>query len=326
MATEYPYPKWKMPDIKLKRRTVLWICALAALLAVGVTGLYFVDETSQAVVTRLGRYARTVDPGAHFKLPFGIEQSYVIPTRVVQTEQFGFQEEQRGSGARRSSNTMKRESTMLTGDLNIIEVEWTIQYRIVDPKAWLFNVADHEKTIRDISQSVVNTLVGDRAILDVMRLERGPIETAAIELMNENFQQLGLGISVRAVNLQNVRPPEGVKAAFEDVNKSTQDMERLTNEGQESYNAQIPRAKGEAARLIQQANGYAIERVNNARGDAARFGAVYEAYRASPQITRERLYLETMESIFKAKDNQTLIDGKLDNVLPLKNISGGSVR
>jgi membrane protease subunit HflK len=136
-----------------------------------------------------------------------------------------------------------------------------------------------------------------------------------------------LGISVRAVNLQNVRPPEGVKAAFEDVNKSTQDMERLTNEGQESYNAQIPKAKGEAARLIQQANGYAIERVNNARGDAARFGAVYEAYRASPQITRERLYLETMESIFKAKDNQTLIDGKLDNVLPLKNISGvGGVR
>jgi membrane protease subunit HflK len=140
--------------------------------------------------------------------------------------------------------------------------------------------------------------------------------------MNDNFKQLGLGISVQTVKLQNIVPPNVVLTAFEDVNKSMQDMERLTNEGQEAYNAQIPKAQGEATRKIQQAEGYAIDRVNKARGDAARFNSVYEEYRAAPEVTRERIYLETMEAVLGAKENQTLVDGRLGNILPIKNLTG----
>jgi membrane protease subunit HflK len=213
---------------------------------------------------------------------------------------------------------------MLTGDLNIIDVEWIIQYRIVDPAAWLFNVKEKRQTIRDISQSVVNMLVGDRAILDVMGQEREPIEIAAMELMNDNFRQLGLGINIITVKLQNIVPPVGVQDAFEDVNKAIQDMNRFINEGKEVYNSQIPRAQGEADKQIQIAQGYAIGRTNNAQGDIARFNAVYTEYQKNPAVTRERLYLEAMEEIFKGAQNRTLIDGRLENILPIKQITGGA--
>ena len=209
---------------------------------------------------------------------------------------------------------------MLTGDLNIVDVEWIIQYRIINPRAWLFTVQEKEQTIRDISRSVINTLVGDRAILDVMGSERSNIENLAVEMMNDQFQQLGMGINVFAVKLQNIVPPAGVQDAFEDVNKAIQDMNRFINEGKQSYNAEIPRAKGESDRKIQVAEGYASERVNKAKGDVARFNSVYSEYVKAPEITRERLYLEAMEEIFSQNENTTLIDKNLENVLPLKNL------
>ena len=184
----------------------------------------------------------------------------------------------------------------------------------------MFSVRDREQTIRDISRSVINTLVGDRAILNVMGSERTNIETLAIEMMNSQFSSLNLGIDVFAVKLQNIVPPPGVQDAFEDVNKAIQDMNRFINEGKESYNAEIPKAKGEADRQIQVADGYASERVNRAKGDVARFNSVYNEYVKAPSVTRERLYLEAMEEIFTSQKN-TLIDGKLDNVVPFKNLT-----
>ena len=213
---------------------------------------------------------------------------------------------------------------MLTGDLNIVDVEWIIQYRIVDPKQWLFGVYEKEQTIRDISRSVINELVGDRAILSVMGSERTSIETLALDMMNTNFDNLGLGISVIAVKLQNIVPPSGVQDAFEDVNKATQDMNRFINEGKEAYNAEIPKAQGEADRLLQVAQGYAAERVNMAKGDVARFNAVYEEYKRSPKVTKERIYLETMDEIFGSEKKPELIDGELDNVLPVKTLGGNN--
>jgi membrane protease subunit HflK len=287
------------------------------------SSFYQVDQTERTVITRFGRYNKTAEPGLHLKLPW-IDRKYTVPASdVVLSEEFGFQTLQ-GGVVNQYRNNITSESTMLTGDLNIVDAEWTILYRITDPAAWLFNVEDKRKTIRDISQSVVNMLVGDRAILEIMGQERSAIEVAAIDLMNENFRQFGLGINVREVKLQNIVAPQGVQAAFEDVNKSTQDMERFTNEGREAYNSQVPRAEGERLQIIQQAQGYAIDRVNRARGDVARFNAVYEEYRQAPAITRQRLYLETMETIFSAKKAQTLIDGELDNVIPFKNITGGN--
>ena len=198
------------------------------------SSFFKVDATEQAVITRFGKYQTTVGPGLHLKLPFGIEKNYNVPVKVVQTEQFGFTTEKNVSKSQISN--LSKESTMLTGDLNIVDVEWIIQYRIVNPSDWLFNVKEKRQTIRDISQSVVNTLVGDRAILDVMGLERSAIQTEAQRLMNQNYEQLGLGINVIAVQLQNVVPPKGVQDAFEDVNKAIQDMNRFINEGKEAYN------------------------------------------------------------------------------------------
>ena len=323
--TESENGQKKKRKVNLTPAAVLIVLiAFFAVVIVG-TSFFVVDETEQAVITRLGRYYKTLGPGLQFKLPFGIDKNYNVPVKVVQTEQFGFRTVKAGT-TNQYKNGYKNESTMLTGDLNIVDVEWIIQYRIVDPSAWLFNVKERTQTIRDISQSVVNTLVGDRAILDVMSSERTNIENASLETMNENFKSLGLGINVISVKLQNIVPPDGVQDAFEDVNKSSQDMERYINEGKEAYNREIPLAQGKADQQIQIAEGYAVERVNKAKGDVARFKTVYEEYKKSPKITRERLYLETMEEVFSAKENESLIDSELQNVLPVKNLTQGGNR
>jgi len=310
-------------DLKQKRHinpsVVLKVLIPAAILIVGLGCFFVVDETEQAVITRFGKYERTVGPGLQFKLPFGIDKNYNVPVKVVQTEQFGFKTVKSGRDNEYRNNIVS-ESTMLTGDLNIVDVEWIIQYRIVEPKQWLFGVLEKRQTIRDISHSVINTLVGDRAILDIMSSERSAIENIALENMNANFKQLGLGISVIAVKLQNIVPPSGVQDAFEDVNKAIQDMNRFINEGKEAYNSEIPKAQGEADRQLQVAEGYAAERVNRAKGDVARFNSVYDEYRRAPKVTRERIYLETMEEIFGAETKPVLIDGRLDNVLPIKTL------
>lgn len=312
-----------LKKIKKPSTIIAFIICVVALVFFCST-IFIVDQTEQAVITRFGSYYTTLGPGLHCKLPFGIDKKYIVPgSKVVQTEQFGFKTTQSGV-ANHYQNNITSDSTMLTGDLNIVDVEWIIQYRITDAKAWLFNVQERTQTIRDISRSVINTLVGDRAILDVMGSERTNIENNAQNMMNEKFESLKLGVNVFAVKLQNIVPPAGVQDAFEDVNKATQDMNRFINEGKESYNAEIPKAKGEADRQIQVAEGYAAERVNRAKGDVARFNSVYDEYTKAPAVTRERLYLEAMEEVLtSAKTGSTLIDKELDNVLPLKNLSGG---
>lgn len=304
---------------KFGASSVVFAVLILLVVALAGTTMFKVDDTEQAVITRFGKYYKTVGAGLHLKAPFGIDKSYNVPIKVVQTEQFGFQTIKAGQN-NQYQNGITKESTMLTGDLNIVDVEWSIQYRIVDPVAWLFNVKERKQTIRDISQSVINTLVGDRPF-DAMESERSAIQVAALELMNENFKQLGLGINVILVQLQNIVPPEGVQQAFDDVNKAIQDKNRFINEGKEVYNAEIPRAQGEANQQVLVAEGYAAERINRAQGDVARFNAVYEEYKKSPKVTRERLYLEAMESIFSSQENSTLIDSKLENMLPIKNIS-----
>ena len=303
----------------LKPSTFVWLIILGLVVIAGFSSFYVVDETEQAVITRLGKYTETVGAGLHVKLPFGLDKNYNVPVKVVQTEQFGFKTIKAGRN-NEYKNNISAESTMLTGDLNIVDVEWIIQYRIVDPKQWLFGVYEKENTIRDISRSVINELVGDRAILTIMSSERSNIEVLALDKMNEYFKNLGLGINVIAVKLQNIVPPSGVQTAYEDVNKAIQDMNRFINEGKEAYNAEIPRAQGEADRQIQVAEGYAAERVNMAQGDVARFNSVYEEYKRSPKVTKERIYLETMDEIFGSDKKPELLDKNLENLVPIKNL------
>ncbi|MCL2765814.1 MAG: FtsH protease activity modulator HflK [Treponema sp.] len=300
-------------------KLILIITGIVALILIS-TSVFIVDQTEQAVITRFGRFIGIRDPGLHFKLPFGIDRNYTVNVRTVQTEEFGFRTMRGGNFPSYASQAV--ESIMLTGDLNIIDVEWIIQYRVDDPRAWVFNVHERRETIRDVSRSVINMLVGDRAIMDIMGRERSAIENEALDLMNVTFRGYNLGINVIAVRLQNVTPPSGVQEAFEDVNRAIQDRERLINEGQQSYNEEIPRARGEAERMIQVAQGYATERVNRANGDVARFNSVHDEYRRAPEVTRQRPYYEMIEEVFKNEDGMTIIDRNLRNFLPLMNLGG----
>jgi membrane protease subunit HflK len=312
--------KFKAPKVgKLfGPKAVVPIILVIALVILLGTSVYIVNQAEEAVITRFGKYITTKGPGLQFKLPFGIDHSYTVNVKAVQTEQFGYRTVKSGISSTFSGEIS--EATLLTGDLNIVNMEWVIQYRIVDSQAWLFNVNERTRTIRDVSRSVINMLVGDRAIMDIMSPERSAIETAGAEYMNETFRGYGLGISVIAVKLQNTDPPIAVQEAFDDVNKAIQDRNRLINEGQQAYNEQIPRTRGEADRLVQIAEGYATERINRAAGDVARFNAVYEEYRRSPDVTRQRLYYEMIEDVFKDDKDTTLIDRRFNNFLPFRDL------
>jgi membrane protease subunit HflK len=299
--------------------TVILVIVGILVVALLGTSVYIVDQTEESVITRFGKFHNISGPGLHFRLPFGIDRQYIVNVTSVQTEQFGFRT--LTSGVSSTYSNLTNESTMLTGDLNIIEVEWIIQYRITDPKAWVFNVMERTETIRDVSRSAINMLVGDRAIMDIMGSQRSTIESEATAFMNETFRGYGLGIDVIAVKLQNIDPPAGVQEAFDDVNKAEQDQNRLINEGQQAYNAEIPRAKGEADRLVQIAQGYAAERVNRANGDVSRFNSVYEEYRKAPEVTRRRLYYEMIEEVFKDDTETVIIDRNFNNFLPLRDLN-----
>lgn len=294
-----------------------------------LTGFYMVDQTEEAVVLRLGRYYKTAGPGLQFKAPLGVDRVYKVPVTVIHTLQFGFRTDEPGVVTMYSRGDYSNESIMLTGDLNIANVSWILQYKIANPQDWLFNFrsADREKTIRDVSQSTINMLVGDRSIFDVMSTERTNIEIQAEELIEQVLEGYNMGVEVVAVKLQDVVPPAGsVQDAFEDVNKSIQDMNKLINEGKEQYNAEVPKAEGEAKRMIQEAEGYAVARENRANGDVARFNAVYLEYRRSPQVMRDRLYWETMEEVLTSDPNLEIIDKGLENFLPLKDLSTGGAQ
>jgi membrane protease subunit HflK len=310
---------------RLTPRAIIIVVVVILVLITVFSSFFVVDPQETAAVLLFGRFIRMADPGLHFKLPFGIEKNYNVPTQVVLKQEFGFRTERPGITTIRAAQDFPSESIMLTGDLNIVDVEWIIQYRIVETFNWLFKVQDKEKTIRDISQSVINQLVGDRAIFDVIGAERANIETQSQEHMNQLFDKYELGIRVTTVKLQNIVPPAGsVQEAFEDVNKAIQDRNRLINEGQEAYNQAIPRAKGQAEQLIQEAEGYAIERVNRAEGDVARFARVLDEYTRNPGVTRTRLYYEMFEEVFRDAENVDLIDKNLGNFIPFKALGSAS--
>jgi len=296
-----------------------------AMIAAGIVAIilladsvFIVREAEQAVITRFGRYVDTRRPGLQFKIPF-IERSHIVNTLEVREEVFGFRTARGGAVRVRHAE----EATMLTGDLNIVEVEWVVQYRVADAFAWTFNVMDQVQTIRDVSRSAINQMVGDRAIMDVMVGERAAITAGAEALMTQLFDMYGLGVEVTSVELQTIQPPSGrVMSAFEDVIVAGQDMHGHISEGRRIRNEQIPLATGEAARMVQAAQGYAVDRVNRARGGAARFNAVLDEYLLAPAVTRRRLYYEMMEYIFSNMEGTVLVDHNLRNFLPMLNLGG----
>ena len=278
---------------------------------------FTVGPEEVGVVLRLGRYVRTVDPGLNFKVPFGIENVYKVPVERQLKQEFGFRTERPGVRTQYSSRNYKLESLMLTGDLNAAEVEWIVQYRIDDPYKFLFRVRNAIQTFRDINEAVMRQIMGDRTVNEVLTFGRQEISATASIKIQELCDQYEMGIKVDQVVLQDVNPPEEVKPAFNEVNEAQQEREKLINQAKSEYNRVVPKAKGEAQQTIEQARGYALERINRARGEAERFTALYREYVKAREVTRQRIYLETMEDVLSKVGRKLITDEEATGILPL---------
>ncbi|MGD8562775.1 MAG: FtsH protease activity modulator HflK, partial [Desulfarculaceae bacterium] len=291
--------------------------------ALGSTAYYTVGPEETGVVLRFGRYDRLTGPGLHFKLPFGIESATRVKTGRVFKEEFGFRGVSPGVRSRFTQTGYAGESLMLTGDLNVIEVKWIVQYKIRDPKLWLFAVRDGVSAIRDLSEAVMRAIVGNRYGDEVLTLARVEIAAKAQKELQQLLDFYRTGVLVITVKLQDVNPPGPVQPAFNEVNEARQQKERMINEAQEAYNREIPKALGEAKRVVTEAEGYATERVNQAKGEAKRFTEVLAAYRKAQEVTKRRLYLEAMQRVLQNAAKVYVVDREVKGLLPLLDLGKG---
>ncbi|MFQ5706280.1 MAG: FtsH protease activity modulator HflK [bacterium] len=304
-----------LPDVSRGWVYLIVVGVLALILL--LTGLYTVDADEVGVIQRFGKYVRTTEPGLHFKIPFGVETVTKPKIQRNFKEEFGFRTAQAGVRTQYSARDYSGESLMLTGDLNSAVVEWIVQYKIKNPKKYLFHVRNVRETLRDVSESVMRLVVGDHSVDEVIVLSRQDIEVEAQKLTQQLLDEFDTGISVQNIKLQDVNPPKPVQAAFNEVNEARQEKERITNEALKAYNAVIPQAKGEAERTIRKAEGYATNRVNRAKGDADKFVAIWREYNKARDVTRRRIYLETMLEILPKIDNTYIVDEEQKGLVPL---------
>lgn len=297
-----------------------------------VTGLfsmiYTVQAESQGLILRFGRYVNTVEPGLHFKLPFGIDQVMEVPVRRQLKQEFGFGTPGAGNPSQFANSREEQESerSMVTGDLNAATVEWIIQYRIQDPRAFLFNFREPSDTLRDVSESIMREVVGDRTVDEVITVGRQEIESEALGRLQAIANKYAIGVGIDQVQLKNVNPPPPVQPSFNEVNQAQQEREKSINMANGEYNRAVPRARGEAQEKISTAEGYAVKRINEAEGDATRFKALLAEYLKAPEVTRRRLYLETLGEILPQMGPKIILDDQATQVLPLLQLNPGANR
>ncbi len=305
------------------------VLILAAVVVVVVvwTSWFTVQPEETGIVQRFGKVMRTAGPGLHFKLPYGIEKVRLLPTARVLKEEFGFRTVSAVPGEKSRYDTRgayKDESLMLTGDLNVIDVQWIIQYRIEDPIRYLFQVRDTPKTIRDTTEAIMRRAVGNRLGSDVLTTGRVTVASEAKTEIQKILTAYESGVRLVTVELQDVTPPDRVKPAFNEVNESRQDKERTINKAQEQANREIPKARGVAEQRISEAEGYAIERVNRAEGEANRFEAILAQYEGAPQVTRRRLYLEAMTGLLADMKALYIVDQDQKAMVPWLPLESGA--
>lgn len=315
--------KQKMPSFR--RAKGLWVVALiVALIALGSTSYYTVGPEETGIVLRFGRYVRELGPGLHFKLPLGVEKAITVKTGRVFKEEFGFRGISPGIRSRFTEKGYGDESLMLSGDLNVIEVKWIVQYKIKDPQLWLFAVRDPVAAIRDLSESVMRQIVGNSLSDQVLTLQRMEIATLAQKKLQAILTEYKTGVQIITVKLQDVNPPLPVQPAFNEVNEARQQKERMINEAQEAYNREIPKALGEASRVVTEAEGYATEKINRSQGQAKRFLDVLKSYLAAQEVTKRRLYLEAMERLLKNSQRVYVVDESVKGLLPHLSLRPGA--
>ena len=298
---------------------------VGAFLFISLWSTWFtVQPEETGIIQRFGAVHRTVGPGLHFKFPDGLETVRTVPTARVLKEEFGFRTPAAGGQRTQLDDRANKEvSLMLTGDLNVIDVKWIVQYRIEDPIHFLFWVRNTQQTIRDISESVMRRVVGNRLGSDVLTVGRVAVSTEVKEEMQKILTEYQAGVRLVTVELQDVTPPDPVKPAFNEVNEARQDRERSINQAQEQANREIPKARGEAIRTISEAEGYALERVNRATGEATRFRAILEQYKGAPEVTRRRLYLEALGSILPGAKSLYIVDSDQKAMVPWLSMESG---
>ncbi|MGR8932779.1 MAG: FtsH protease activity modulator HflK [Gammaproteobacteria bacterium] len=302
----------------------LTLLSAIVLLSATTMSFYTIPAESEGIVLRFGKYIDKVPSGLHFKLPFGIDRVIPVPTQRQQKLEFGFvtpgytNPDQVGSEP-------ALEKSMVTGDLNSALVEWIVQYRITDPEKYLFDVRDPGQTLRDLSEAVMREVVGDRTVDEIITIGRQDIEDSVLARTRELAERYQLGVSINQVQLKNVNPPEPVQPSFNEVNRAQQDRENAINVANGEYNKAVPRARGEADRKIRAAEGYRFKRINEAEGDAAAFNQVLAQYLKAPDVTRARIYLETLGDILPQARQQLIVDDSIRQILPLLPFSGPAV-
>jgi membrane protease subunit HflK len=298
----------------------VWAFPILLLLIVAFTSVYTVQAESQGVVLRFGRYTKTVDPGLRFKLPMGIDRVEIVPVRRQLKQEFGFGTPG-ATNPNQFSDEQEEERNIVTGDLNAATVEWVVQYRIEEPKLYLFKVRNPDYTLRALSESVMRTVIGDRTVDEVITIGRQEIEVNALANLQTLVNKYELGLSIDQVQLKNVNPPAPVQPSFNEVNQAQQQREEMINIANGEYNKVVPRASGEAEQKIQAAEGYALKRINEAEGDVSRFKAVQTEYLKAPEVTKQRIYVETMLEVVPNLGKKIIIDRDASQILPLLNLT-----
>jgi membrane protease subunit HflK len=309
--------EWPKIPVKAVKGVALGLAALLFLWGV----FYQVAPEEIGVILRFGKFVRTSEPGLHVKLPLGIEKLMRVPVQRQLKVEFGFRTVRPGINSEYATNAeTKAESVMLTGDLNVVDTEWIVQYKIRDPYKFLFRMREATETFRDMTEAVVRRVVGDNSVDEVITVGRGRIADEAKLLLQSLCDAYEIGIEVNQLIFQDVNPPETVKPSFNDVNEALQEKERKINDAWAEYNQEIPKASGEAEQTLRAAEGYATERVNNAAGDANRFTSVYREYAKAPAVTRKRLYLEALNEILPKINKKIIMDQNQKNIVPLLNL------
>jgi modulator of FtsH protease HflK len=306
--------KNRLPDIA---KYVPYIVAVALLLIFIGSGLYSVGPDEVGVIRRFGKYVRVTNPGLNIKIPFGIEKVDNVKVRYIFKEEFGFRTAQPGIHTSYSPKHFYEESLMLTGDLNVLVVEWIVQFQVRDAVKLLFNIRDPRDTVRNISEAVMRQVVGDHSVSEILTTRRVDINIAVQKKLQEILDSYDSGIQIVTVMLQDVNPPDPVKPSFNEVNEAKQEKEKVINQAWEAYNKAIPTARGNAEKTIREAEGYALNRVNQAKGDASRFLATWNAYKDAKDVTKKRMFLETMKDVIPKAGKKYIIDPSQKGILPL---------
>lgn len=300
---------------------LLAIVLVVLLLQAVYASFYKITPGEVGVVLRLGKYSRTADPGLHFKIPY-IDSLYKVDVEQIRKEEFGFRSRYPGQKTSFDRRGYDMESLMLTADKNVINVAWIVQYRVSDPQAFLFKIKDVRQAVRDLSESVTRRIVGNMDF-DYVLSNRDLLAAKVKEELQKELKNLQAGLSIGTVQFQDINPPDQVKPAFNEVNEADQDMKRLVNEAEEIYNQKIPRARGNAKQIVEEAHGYAVGRVNDAKGESQRFLSILTEYKNAPEVTKRRMYLETMQEVIPAVESIYIMDKDQQTPLPLLNLSRG---